>query len=202
VAPALFHYFLADSQSYTVACIFFARVQALKDRENLVLIFTGNPNAIVSNCDFPLIAVPLRRNIHHGRLLSAKLNSVANEVLKQLHKLRMVGPQHRKGSAGHYYSTFLHRSREVPERLIHGFIAISAGVFLSVAADARKRQQVFNKSLQPNRAFNRIANIFICRVVQLPAITVGEKLGIGGNHPQWFLKVVRGDIGKLFEIAV
>src|SRR5450631_504803 len=72
----------------------------------------------------------------------------------------------------------------------------------SLHSNARIDEQVLNEPLHPVGPIHRISYELVSVRTELTLIALGEQLRIASHHPQRFLKVVRGKIGKLSKLLV
>src|SRR5208283_1042016 len=101
-APAVaFDDLFADGQPNAGAGILLAGVQALENLENPLGILRLDADAVVAHGKEPAAGLLLDTDVDFRRALAAELESVADQVLKQLHDLRGVHRQARQGIAGH-----------------------------------------------------------------------------------------------------
>jgi hypothetical protein len=84
---------LADCQTYSGPGIVFSVMQPLKDRKNAPKIFSRYADPIVTDGKDPFVSLLISRNMNAGRPVHAKLYSIADKVLEQLHKLDVI-PYH------------------------------------------------------------------------------------------------------------
>src|SRR5262249_30062014 len=189
-SAVLLHYFLADSQSDAVARIFLARVQALENNKNLLSMFSRNANSVIFDRNLTVIVHLLCGNLDHGRLALAELDRIPDQVLKQLYQLEVAAMYKRELSARNDYPTVPYRCSKVSQRFVHCRVAVSSCMFSTVAAYARKGQQVFDERLHAQRSLHRIADVPVSLLIQLAAVSFGEQLRVCGHHPQGLLQIV------------
>src|ERR1039457_557517 len=88
----------ADRQPNTIAGIFGARVQTLKDYKNILRTLRRNSDPVIAHAKQP---VPVGFFSLHGnqrRFFAAELDGVSDQILNHLSHLCAVGPDFRKGS--------------------------------------------------------------------------------------------------------
>src|SRR6267378_4672955 len=90
----VFDNFLTDCQPHAVPGVFVTSVQPLKDDENQVFVFRGDANTVIDDRKLPMHALSLCGDPNDRRLLSAKLDGIANQVLEELHHLDSLGRDH------------------------------------------------------------------------------------------------------------
>ena len=73
---------------------------------------------------------------------------------------------------------------------------------LAAGADARVVQQVGDQLLHPRDAVDDVVEELVGVGVELALVLALDQLHVAGDHPQRLLKVVRGDVGELFEFLV
>src|SRR3990172_4038740 len=78
---------LADRQPDAGARELAPRVQALENDEKLPAVFGRDPDAVVDDRETTLTRLPACFDSHPRRMLLAELDRVADQILKQLHKL-------------------------------------------------------------------------------------------------------------------
>jgi hypothetical protein len=81
---------LADRQADARAGVLVARVEALEDPEDPILIVGGNADAVVADRDDPFGVTALRSQMDGGSGVAAELDCVADQVLEQVDELRLV----------------------------------------------------------------------------------------------------------------
>src|SRR5438445_6553212 len=64
---------------------------------------------------------------------------------------------------------------------------------------AGKGEQILNQSLHPLGAVHRVVDVFVGLFVEFSLVAFGQELGVGRNHAQRLLQVVRIDVGKLLQ---
>src|SRR5262249_19796282 len=99
-------------------------------------------NTVVPYRDLPLAVVPHRRYINHGRTLPAKLDGIANQVLKYLGQLNLITIDGWKCLSIDSCPTFLNGNLQVGERIIENFIAIGGHQFSSTCVDPRVFEKI------------------------------------------------------------
>ena len=75
---------LADGQPDARARILLAAVQALKDQEDAILVLCVDADAVVADGKVPQVAFTLGVDVDFWRRRAAKLQGVADQVLKNL----------------------------------------------------------------------------------------------------------------------
>ena len=82
-APAVtLHDLLADGQADACAGILFSGVQALEDDKDALGILGIDADAVVADGKDPFTSLLFSRDMNPGRLLTAELDGVADQVLK------------------------------------------------------------------------------------------------------------------------
>ena len=74
--------------------------------------------------------------------------------------------------------------------------------FLIARADARIGQQIVNQSLHSLRAIDSVADELIGARVKLALVAALQQLHATADGTQWFLQIVRGDIGEMAQFFV
>jgi hypothetical protein len=97
VSAVALHNLLADRQTNPGTSILLPAVKPLKDDENPLGILRGDANPIVADGKNPPVAVSAGRDMDAGRLGSAELDGVSDQVLKQLDQLEVICHQCGKG---------------------------------------------------------------------------------------------------------
>src|SRR5581483_526162 len=116
--------------------------------------------------------------------------------------MNAIGHNRRQGPASNRCPLFFDRNGKVPERLIYSDVRVDWLAHKSIAPNPGKRQQIFEQRLHASCALDGIADVAVRGVVELPAVTFREQLGICGDHSQRLLQIMRGDISELLEIAI
>src|SRR5271165_2375706 len=121
-ASAFFDNLFADGQPDSAAGIFRMRMQAPENNEHVLLILGCDANAVVLHREDPFLSYLFRADSNRGRFGTAKLDGVADEVLKYLHQLRTNGHYRRKLNVLDDRATFLNCHFQILQaRLEHGF---------------------------------------------------------------------------------
>ena len=63
-------------------------------------------------------------------------------------------------------------------------------------------EDVPDELLHSCRAFARVPDEFIGVTVQTALVSFGQQAGVGGDHPERFFEIVRGGIGKAFQLRI
>src|SRR3989338_2650797 len=91
--------FLADSEAHPGTRIFLFTVKTLKHQKNPLKVFRCNTNAIVAHMKNPFAFLKFCAYLHTRRIAAAKLEGIADQVLKELSELRAIRIEHQQGAA-------------------------------------------------------------------------------------------------------
>ena len=136
------------------------------------------------------------------RLLLAKLNAVADQILKQLHHLRRIHHNRWQLIPGDHRLAFVDCHRQVFERRLHTGQHIHRLKGLAAPVDARISQQVFDQRLHTVGGIHRVIDILIGARIELTLVALLQKLHHASDGAQRFLQIVRRHIRKLLQFRV
>ena len=115
--------FAADRQADSRSRISVGSVQPLENLENPLLVFRIDADAVIADGKEPRILLERRGNMNQWRLLPAKFDGVADQVLKKLQQLRGVPLNGRQVVASDRRTGFLDGGLQIGRRLLHDFAA-------------------------------------------------------------------------------
>ena len=104
----------ADRETDAVARIFVARIQAFKDAEDFFRIHGIESNAVIGDGEQPVRAFAEGGNANIRWLIRVPvLNGIADQILKELHQMRLVHSQIRKRTGLQYVTVFTNTSTKL-----------------------------------------------------------------------------------------
>ena len=127
---------LGDGKPDPAAVIASPLVQALEHLEHAVAILLVDADAIVGNREHPAAIPADRVETHPRRALRAELQGVADQILKQLVQLRLVGADHRQHAAGYFRPGLLDAAAHALDHLAHDDIGRRRPQRLGLGSDA------------------------------------------------------------------
>lgn len=128
---------------------------------------------------------------------------VANQILKKLIQVSGIHLDLGHRGARNLRTCLFDGDLQVCHGAIDGIVGIDGGdPFPFRGRCAGVREQIPDKLAHARCAVDRIAQIFLTFRTQFAAVSLLQQLAVNDDHPQRFLKVMRGGIGKLFEVAV
>src|SRR5581483_8156266 len=101
--------FLTDRKSNAGAGITFFGVESLKNDEDAVRELGLEADAVIAKREYPFPAFPPRGHPHLGRGMIAKLDGIADEILKELYELAAIAGYRRKRLADDFGAGFHNR---------------------------------------------------------------------------------------------
>lgn len=81
---------LTEGKTYSCAGIFFSRVEALENDEQLVLVPRINADTVVPHREYTTVIILLSRNVYPWLFLASELDRVTDQVLEYLNELRLI----------------------------------------------------------------------------------------------------------------
>jgi hypothetical protein len=193
----------ADREAHSCAGEFLAPMQALKHSEYSFEVLRFDAESVVLHRKYLLLrAVLPGRNMNSGYFGAPILDGIAEQILKQLRQLQLVGHHTRQGIVRYARPAFLDGTAKIDHRPTQGTLTRSGHEFSALRANTRVRQQILNQGLHAFGAIHREDDKFIRIVVQLALVASGNECHVAGHHPQRFLQVMRGNMGELLQILV
>src|SRR5262249_13205569 len=143
-ATVAFHDLLADREANPGARILTLAVQALEGDEDALGILRVDADAVVPDAEEPLTVRCLGVDLDDRRLLLAKLEGVAEQVLKQLHELGAIRADDGQGTVGDLGLALLNRRVQVADRQVKGDRAVDRLARNRLTAQTSIRQYVLD----------------------------------------------------------
>src|SRR3989338_10350947 len=179
--------FLADSEANPGTRIFCSIVKALKQEKNPFKVFRCNANAIVAYMKYPFAVLKFCAYLHTRRIAAAKLESIADQILKELSELRAIRIEHRQGAANNIGPMLFNDQAEIGQCLVKCYFCVCLGKGRIAGVDAGQHQEIIDDRLHACGAIHRITNEFISILIQFSAIALSYELSVTRHHAQRLL---------------
>ena len=163
------------------------------------------PNAVIGHGEEPIILRPMlarHAHVHPRRALPAKLDGVADQVLKQLHQLNGVARDGGKRIVCHRRLALGDGRRKIQQNAVEHDVAVHRANVLVPRTHPRIRQQVVDELLHSRGSIDGIANEFVGVGVQPVLVPPGKQLGVTRHHPQGFLQIMRGHVSEPLQLGI
>ena len=193
---------LADGQPDAGAGILFAGVQALENLENPPGILRLNADAVVPHPKEPLLLLPAGADVDFRRPLAVELDGVSDQVLKELRNLGGIHRQAGQWVAGDLRAGLLDAGLQVVQGVAQKRVQVGRRKDAAPRADAREGQQIGDQPLHALGAVGGAVNILPRLGIQLFRKAVLQQFHITAHRPERLLQIVRGHVGKLFQVLV
>jgi hypothetical protein len=109
--------FLANSKAYPRAWIVRTRMKTLKNLKNAVVILWVDADPVVADRKNPMVPVLPGVHVNARRPVTAKLDGIADDILKELQHLRRIHGELRQGLVSDNGPSFLNARLEIVDRL-------------------------------------------------------------------------------------
>jgi hypothetical protein len=193
---------LRDRKSNTVAVVLRAPMQALEHLKNQLAIFFVDSDPVVLDTKQPIAVAFLGADVDVRQTIAVKLQRISDQVLKHLRQLRFVGGHRRKFVTHDFGVAFVDRDLEAVECAFHRDLGIDFYRHSALRAAARIGEQILDQLLHALGAVERKFDVFLGLFVARAFVVLGQQLGVGRDHAQRLLQVVRGNIGELRQIFI
>src|ERR1700722_9804073 len=141
---------LADGQSNPGSGELIPLMQPLEHSEDFFEILRVNSQSVVFYRKVPLLAaVPGSGNVYSGDAGFLVLDSVADEILKQLGQLHIVSQDGGERIVRDYGTAFFDGTAQIRQSLLQSVFAGGFEQLSSLRSDARIGEQILNQTLHP-----------------------------------------------------
>jgi len=197
-----FHDLLTYGQTDSRSRILIHGVESLEDEKDPVGILRVDPDPVILYRKEPGPLGTLGVDMNLRRPAVPELDGISNEVLEELEKLAVVGPNRRKGFGSDLrpglFDCRMKHFKNLPQYLIEvrGLKRPGPG------GQTRKGEKVLDEPLHPQDILMGSLDEAVRISLQLPFASFGQEVQVAGDCPQRGLEIMGSHIGELFKFGV